>query len=38
MLSNADIKLVYDNFNKDNYKITSIICKRSINAKNPEKK
>ena len=38
MLSNADVKLVRENFTCDKYNITSILCKRSINSKNPEAK
>ena len=38
MLSNADVKLVRDNFTDEKYKIESIVCKRSINSKNPEAK
>lgn len=38
MLSNADVTLVRDNFNNTKYNITSILCKRSINSKNPEAK
>lgn len=38
MLSNADVTLVRENFTNDNYNITSILCKRSINSKNPEAK
>ena len=38
MLSNADVSLVRDNFNETKYTITSILCKRSINSKNPESK
>ena len=38
MLSNADVSLVRDNFNEPKYTITSILCKRSINSKNPDSK
>lgn len=42
MLSNADVTLVRDNFSNSvkngEYNITSILCKRSINSKNPEAK
>ena len=38
MLSNADVKLVRDNFTNEKYKIESIVCKRSINSKNPDAK
>jgi DNA adenine methylase len=38
MLSNADVKLVRDNFANEKYKIESIVCKRSINSKNPDAK
>ena len=38
MLSNADVTLVRDNFKGDKYNITSILCKRRINSKNPEAK
>lgn len=41
MLSNADVALVRENFSekeKEKYNITSILCKRSINSKNPESK
>jgi DNA adenine methylase len=37
MLSNADVSLVRDNFG-EKYKIYEIICKRSINSKNPDAK
>ena len=35
LLSNADVNLVRENFTNDKYSITSILCKRSINSKNP---
>ena len=42
MLSNADVSLVRKNFcnceKNDSYSILSILCKRSINSKNPESK
>lgn len=38
MLSNSDVSLVRDNFTNEKYNITSILCKRSINSKNPESK
>jgi DNA adenine methylase len=42
MLSNADVSLVRDNFcncvKNDKYNVTSILCKRSINSKNPDAK
>jgi DNA adenine methylase len=38
MLSNADVSLVRDNFTNDKYNAISILCKRSINSKNPEAK
>ena len=38
MMSNADVNLVRDNFATNKYNITSILCKRSINSKNPESK
>lgn len=37
MLSNADVSLVRDNFN-ERYNISSILCKRAINSKNPNAK
>ena len=38
MLSNADVSLVRDNFTNEKYSILSILCKRSINSKNPSAK
>jgi len=38
MLSNADVTLVRDNFTNEKYTISSILCKRTINSKNPESK
>jgi len=38
MLSNADVTLVRENFPSERYNTTSILCKRSINSKNPEAK
>ena len=38
MLSNADVNLVRDNFTNEKYNITSILCKRAINSKNPQAK
>lgn len=38
MLSNADVSLVRKNFTTEKYSISSILCKRSINSKNPESK
>lgn len=38
ILSNADVELVRENFNNDNYIIDSVVSKRSINSKNPESK
>jgi DNA adenine methylase len=37
IMSNADVELVRANFN-EKYKTISILCKRSINSKNPEAK
>ena len=38
MLSNADVTLVRENFKPEKYTTSSILCKRSINSKNPEAK
>ena len=38
MMSNADVSLVREKFKEDKYKTNSIMCKRSINSKNPEAK
>ena len=38
MLSNADVSLVRENFTNDKYSTLSILCKRSINSKNPDAK
>ena len=38
MLSNADVSLVRENFTNEKYNILSILCKRSINSKNPNSK
>ena len=38
MLSNADVSLVRENFTNEKYSILSILCKRSINSKNPDAK
>jgi DNA adenine methylase len=38
MLSNADVSLVRDNFTNQKYNILSILCKRTINSKNPKAK
>lgn len=38
MLSNADVSLVRENFSEPKYSTTSVLCKRSINSKNPESK
>ncbi len=37
MLSNSDVKLVRDNFD-EKYRIIEILCKRTINSKNPNAK
>lgn len=38
MMSNADVELVRQHFTTDKYNINPILCKRSINSKNPEAK
>jgi DNA adenine methylase len=38
MLSNSDVSLIRENFTNEKYKILSILCKRSINSKNPDTK
>jgi DNA adenine methylase len=38
ILNNSDVSLIRDNFTNEKYNITSILCKRSINSKNPESK
>jgi len=38
MLSNADVILVRENFTNEKYNTLSILCKRSINSKNPDAK
>jgi DNA adenine methylase len=38
MLSNADVRLVRENFADEKYNITPILCKRSIHSKNPDAK
>ena len=38
MLSNADVSLVRENFTNEKYTTLSILCKRSINSKNPDAK
>jgi len=35
MMSNADVSLVRENFTNEQYTILSLLCKRSINSKNP---
>jgi DNA adenine methylase len=38
MMSNSDVELVHNNFTNEKYNTLSIMCKRSINSKNPEAK
>lgn len=38
MMSNADVSLVREHFNTSEYSVKSILCKRSINSKNPDAK
>jgi DNA adenine methylase len=38
MMSNSDVELVRKNFENGQYKIESVLCKRTINSKNPESK
>jgi DNA adenine methylase len=38
MLSNADVSLVRENFTNEKYNTLSLLCKRSINSKNPDAK
>ena len=38
MMSNSDVSLVRENFTGEKYTIVSILCKRSINSKNPDAK
>ena len=38
LLSNSDVSLIRDNFTNEKYIITSILCKRTINSKNPQSK
>lgn len=38
MLSNSDVKIIEDRFKENKYNIERIICKRTINSKNPESK
>ena len=38
LLSNSDVIFVRENFKNEKYNINSLLCKRSINSKNPESK
>ena len=38
MMSNADVSLVREKFTNERYNITSMLCKRKINSKNPDAK
>jgi DNA adenine methylase len=38
MMSNSDVPAIHENFNTPCYHVTSILCKRQINSKNPESK
>lgn len=38
ILSNADVRLVRENFTNEKYNTFEILCKRSINSKNPDAK
>lgn len=36
IMSNSDVQLIKDEFDNNNYKINTVLCKRTINSKNPE--
>jgi DNA adenine methylase len=38
MMSNSDVEIVKQHFPREKYKIYTIVCKRSINSKNPDSK
>ena len=38
MMSNSDASLVHENFDKNKYSVKPVLCKRSINSKNPGSK
>ena len=38
LMSNADVSLIRENFTNEKYRTLSIMCKRSINSKNPNAK